>query len=114
MASVPRVFHFVFGLRSRPEPLHLAHYLCLESCLQVNVPDAAVLHHGHEPFGRYWRLLRNRVSAEPIAHRHRVALRDYSQLSVARYRYAHEADFVRLEVLAAGGGGHADSDPILL
>jgi hypothetical protein len=108
------VFHFVFGLRSRPEPLHLAHYLCLESCLQVNAPDAVVLHHGREPFGRYWRLLRNRVSAEPIAHRHRVSIRDYRQLSVARYRYAHEADFVRLEVLAAGGGVYADIDTMFL
>jgi hypothetical protein len=33
---------------------------------------------------------------------------------VARYRYAHEADFVRLEVLAAGGGVYADIDTMFL
>jgi hypothetical protein len=33
---------------------------------------------------------------------------------MARYRYAHEADFVRLEVLAASGGVYADIDTIFL
>ena len=33
---------------------------------------------------------------------------------MARYRYAHESDFVRLEVLAAGGGIYADIDTLFL
>jgi hypothetical protein len=114
MAGVPRVFHFVLGLRSRPQPLHLAHYLCLESCLQVNEPEAVVIHHGHRPYGRYWRMLHDRVMTAPIVPRRRVPLRRYRKPSVARYRYAHEADFVRLEILAREGGVYADIDTLFL
>ena len=29
-------FHFIFGLRKQRQPLHLVHYLAIESCYQVN------------------------------------------------------------------------------
>ena len=62
VAQIPRQFHFVFGLRDRPEPLHLVHYLCLASCLRVNRPDRIFFYCGHEPTGRYWRLIEPHVT----------------------------------------------------
>jgi hypothetical protein len=114
VGALPRIFHFVFGLRSRPQPLHLAHYLCLRSCLEVNEPEALILHYGHEPRGRYWQLLRREVSAMALSRRRRTRPWRYRQLEVARHRYAHEADFVRLEVLARDGGVYADIDTLFL
>lgn len=104
----------MFGLRTRPEPLHLVHFLCLESCLRVNEPDAVIVHHGHKPRGRYWKLLRDRVIAVPVALRRKVPLRRYRDLETARHRYAHETDFLRLEVLLAEGGVYADLDTLFV
>ena len=47
--AMPRIFHFVFGLREQNEPFHLAHYLCLESCRHVNQPQAIWFHYANEP-----------------------------------------------------------------
>jgi hypothetical protein len=110
---VPPIFHFVFGLRRRPQELHLTHYLCLRSCLEVNRPEAVIVHYGHEPRGRYWELIRGQVIARPLGPRPRVGgLR--VRPSLWRYRYAHEADFVRLEVLVREGGVYADIDTLFL
>ena len=56
--TTPRTFHFVFGMKPQTEPFHLAYYLCLASCLEVNRPDRVILYYHFEPYGRYWELIR--------------------------------------------------------
>ena len=51
MTTVPNRFHFVFGLKPQTEPFHIAHYLCLQSCLQVNSPDRIDFYYHFEPEG---------------------------------------------------------------
>jgi len=53
-APVPRVFHFVFGLRPQTVPFHLVYYICLKSCLEVNKPETILFHYQNEPWGRWW------------------------------------------------------------
>ncbi|MGV3759850.1 MAG: glycosyltransferase [Actinomycetota bacterium] len=110
---IPRLVHFVFGLRPQEEPFHLLHYLAIESCRQVIRPDRIVLHVHELPYGVYWDLARPLVELEridPVAEVEAKA----ADPEVARYRYAHHADVVRLDVLARHGGLYADIDTLFV
>lgn len=111
-AMIPRTAHFVFGLRPQDEPFHLVHYLALASCREVVAPDEIVVHCGHLPYGFYWDLARRFVTLERIDPEP-PPLR-YDDPNVARYAYAHHADFVRLDALADHGGIYADIDTLFL
>jgi hypothetical protein len=63
--AIPNIAHFVWGLKPEPEPFHLVHYLCIESCRRTQRPDRIVLHCRHRPTGPYWRLLEPHVAIEP-------------------------------------------------
>ncbi|HUI04129.1 MAG TPA: glycosyltransferase [Acidimicrobiales bacterium] len=112
---VPNIAHFVFGLKERPEPLHFVHYVAIESCRRVLAPDAILLHHRHRPWGPWW----DRVA--PYLELRRVELvpevlgADYADDTVpAAYRYAHHADFIRLDALIEHGGVYADMDMVFV
>jgi len=111
---IPNVYHFVFGLAPQREPLHLMHYLCLASCLAVNRPDAIHFHYQHEPFGPWWERIRPQLELRRLAPDAFVSGYAYIDPSVARFRYAHLADFARLQILLAEGGIYADMDTLFL
>jgi len=116
-----REFHFVFGLRPQHEPFHLAHWLALESCRRTQAPEAIHMHLRHTPHGPWW----ERIAPHLTLHRVGDAPRGFDR---ARYDdtgegrfiakhgwdYAHEADFVRLEILHARGGAYADIDTLFV
>lgn len=109
----PRIVHFVFGLREQEEPFHLLHYLAIESCRRVVQPDQIMLHLHHLPYGVYWDL------ARPLVDLHRIEPIDAvdaiaADPMIARYRYAHHSDVVRLDVLATHGGMYADIDTLFV
>jgi hypothetical protein len=110
--GIPRIFHFVYGLRNQTAPFHLLHYLAIESCLRVNTPEALLFHFHHEPWGDYWDLIRDKITPVRIA-RPKVRLR-YDDRRVAAYSYAHESDFIRLDVLLEHGGVYADIDTVFI
>ena len=111
---IPRIFHFVFGLKPTPQPLHLMHYLCLVSCFQVNQPDAVYFHYHHEPYGTYWDRLKSRLIRRRIAPNRRIADWRYTSPYIVPYRYAHLSDFARLEILQQYGGVYADLDTLFV
>ena len=114
--AIPRIFHFVFGLKEQTEPFHLCHYLAIESCAQVNQPDAIYFHCHHVPWGEYWESARRRVRLEYVEPVPRVAEHRYGWRNRAckRYNYAHHADFIRLDKLVERGGVYADIDTIFV
>ena len=119
--EIPNIFHFVFGLRPQTEPLHIVHYLALESCRQVNRPEAIHFHYRHEPHGPWWErilphLTLHRVGGErQVAHTSRYAETEEGRLiERAGWSYAHEADFIRLDALLAAGGVYADIDTLFV
>jgi hypothetical protein len=114
VTRIPRVFHFVFGLKKQREPFHLAFYLCIESCYAINRPERIYFYYHHQPWGRYWELARRRVTPVWVPLDPLVANFQYPDRGVARYRYAHHADFVRLERLLEHGGVYADLDTIFV
>lgn len=114
-------FHFVFGLRPQTEPFHLVHWLCLESCRQVNAPCTLHLHLQHEPWGPLWERIRPHVRIHrmaPVDHSARQTRYEASDegrlIRRAGWDVAHHADFVRLDVLLREGGIYADMDTIFV
>ena len=113
-SRIPNRFHFVFGLEKQTDPFHLAHYLCLESCRVINRPEKMYFYYCHEPYGRYWELIKDKL--EPV----RVALDDfvsgfsYKDRTIEPYKYAHHSDFIRLEKLIEHGGMYADIDTLFV
>jgi Glycosyltransferase sugar-binding region containing DXD motif len=113
--AIPNQVHFVWGFKKEPEPFHLIHYLCVESCRRVQGPERIYLHHHHLPYGPYWELLEPRltvVPAAPVAAIEGAAYDD--RLVPPAYRYAHHSDFVRLDALIAQGGIYADLDTLFV
>jgi hypothetical protein len=116
-----RDFHFVFGLREQTEPFHLLHYLCLASCRAVNRPESIHFHYRHEPFGPLWEKIKPYLRLErvpdrvagfaPKRYRDSAEGRLIENLGLA---YAHEADFLRLDILLARGGVYADMDTLFV
>ena len=111
---IPRIFHFIFGLREQTEPFHLLHYLALASCLQVNRPEKIILHCRHEPWGRLWDEIRPFLEVRFLQEKTFVEQYRYQSHTIARYSYAHEADYFRLAILLQHGGVYADMDTLFL
>lgn len=119
--TVPRVFHFVFGLRPQTEPFHVAHYLCLESCRRVNQPDRIMFHYHHEPHGPWWDLIKphldlRQVQPEAFVRDHRGYLEHQEGRLIQSWDlgYAHESDFIRVRALIEHGGVYADMDTLFV
>jgi Glycosyltransferase sugar-binding region containing DXD motif len=113
--AIPNIAHFVWGLKAEPEPFHLVHYLCIESCRRVQRPERIVVHCRHLPYGPYWRLLEPHVTVAPADLVPEVTAGSYDERLVpAGYRYAHHSDFVRLDALIETGGIYADIDTLFV
>ena len=118
---IPRQFHFVFGLLPQVAPFHVAHYLCLESCREINRPEAIVFHCHHEPWGPWWDRIRPHLTLSRIEPEAFVA-GSLKYLAHAEGRfirkagldYAHHSDFIRLKLLLARGGVYADIDTLFV
>jgi hypothetical protein len=114
-ARIPNRVHFVFGLGEREEPFHLVHYVALESCRRVLAPDEIHLHYRHLPHGVYWDLIRPRLTLNRVDLVEEVLRGPRDERRVpAAYRYAHHADFVRLDALIRDGGIYADIDTLFV
>jgi hypothetical protein len=113
-ASIPNIFHFVFGLQEQTEPFHVMYYLCLESCIEVNRPDEVHFHYYHEPYGMWWDRVKPRLHLRRIHSEEFVCTYNYDDPLVARFRYAHMADFSRLRILMEEGGIYADIDTLFV
>jgi Glycosyltransferase sugar-binding region containing DXD motif len=113
--TIPRIVHFVFGLRPQTEAFHPLHYVAIESCRRVLEPDQIRLHYHHLPWGLYWDAIRPRLSLNHVGLVEEVRGAHYDEgLVHAQYRYAHHADFVRLDALIEQGGIYADIDTVFL
>jgi hypothetical protein len=110
-AAGPRIAHFVFGLAPQREPFHLLHYLAIESCRQMLRPERISFHYKHLPYGVHWDLIRPHLDLVSADEAPEVLAADYDpELVPEAYRYAHHADFVRLDALIRDGGVYADID----
>lgn len=119
--STRREFHFVFGLRPQPEPFHLMHWIALESCRRTQDADAIHLHCRHLPWGPWWERIAPHLSVHRVEEApHGFDATRYADSAEGRliasrgWDYAHEADFLRLEILRDAGGAYVDIDTLFV
>jgi hypothetical protein len=121
VTTIPRVFHFVFGLKPQTEPFHISHFLCIESCLRVNKPEKVCFHYHHEPYGEWWDRTKPGLDLHPVEPE--AFVRDHPSyfshdegLFIKGWNldYAHQSDFIRLRILLDRGGVYADMDTIFV
>ncbi|CAO3607246.1 unnamed protein product [Mucor hiemalis] len=104
---IPKIVHFVYGLRD-PEPtLDLIHYTAIKSAHDVLKPDKIMFHYHHMPVGE------NFERAKPMLSLRQVPLVT-TVFDKPVTHYAHKADVVRLQVLEKYGGIYLDLDLISL
>ena len=113
---IPNIFHFVYGLKKQKEPFHLIHYICIESCLQVNEPEEIFLYYHYEPYGKYWDLIKDKITTVHVELSPTISKFRYhhENKGCKKYNYAHHSDFIRLEKLLEHGGVYADIDTIFV
>lgn len=121
MLRVPLKFHFVFGLKPQREPFHLAHYLCLKSCLMVNQPEQMVFHYHYEPYGPYWEAIKPHLTMKRVELESFVIgshcydeTQEGTFIKQMQLDYAHQSDFIRLKALLEEGGVYADIDTLFV
>lgn len=114
MNSIPNYFHFVFGFKPQTEPFHLAHYLCLSSCIAVNQPQRVYFHYKHLPYGKWWDRIKDKLTLNEVSTDNFVSNYAYEDKTIGQYRYAHVSDIVRLEMLDKFGGIYADMDTLFI
>ncbi len=115
MSRIPRIAHFVFGLREQLEPFHLLHYLAIETCRRILQPETIYLHYHYLPFGVFWDEIRPHLTLARVDLSPEVLAAKYDdRLVPPQYRYAHHADFVRLDALIKHGGVYADIDTVFV
>lgn len=115
MAAVPRVFHFVFGLKEQVQPFSLMHYLALRSCLEVNRPRSLHVHYQHMPWGPLWERIQPYLELRHLPQELPLSAYDYGDRTASEaFRYAHSSDFLRVEILNREGGVYADMDTLFL
>ena len=90
------------------------HYLCLKSCIEINKPTDVFFYYYYEPFGYYWELIKPYLTLEKVSIDAIASKLRYHNKSVSKYRYAHVADFIRLEKILEKGGIYADIDTLFV
>jgi glycosyltransferase involved in cell wall biosynthesis len=111
---IPRVAHFVHGLREQDEPLHFLHFASIESCRRVLAPERIYFHYRHLPSGVWWERIRPHLTLVPVEPVDGVLRVDYARGSVTERRDAHDGELIRLDALIEHGGVYADIDTIFV
>jgi hypothetical protein len=119
--KIAKLFHFIFGLKEQTEPFHLAYYLCLKSCLEINKPAALHFYYHYQPYGEYWELIKPHLTLIEVELESFVqqnsAYQDHQEgrlIKASKLSYAHHADFIRLKKRVEYGGVYADMDTLFV
>lgn len=105
--SIPKIVHFVYGLRGPNPTLDLIHYTAIKSAYDVLKPTAIMFHYHYMPTGANFERAKHMLTLHKVPLVETVFDRPVSH-------YAHRADVVRLQVLEEYGGIYLDLDLISL
>ena len=104
-AAIPKIVHFVYGLRDPNPTLDLIHYTAIKAAHDVLKPDKIMFHYHYMPVGDNFERARPLLTLNKVPLVEKVFDRPVSH-------YAHRADVVRLQVLEEFGGIYLDLDLI--
>jgi mannosyltransferase OCH1-like enzyme len=104
---IPKIVHFVYGLRDPDPTLDLIHYIAIKSAYDVLKPEKIMFHYHYMPVGENFERAKHMLTLNQVPMVTNVFDRPVSH-------YAHRADVVRLQVLEEFGGIYLDLDLISL
>ena len=106
---IPRVVHFIFGLRPDfgGKPFSAIHWAAVESAARHLKPNKIRLYCANRPFGAWWERCRQLVEVIDIVAPDRIF---GNELKYA----AHKTDLLRLAVLNEQGGIYLDLDVLVV
>lgn len=105
--KIPKIIHFVYGLKEQYEEFELYRYLAILSAYKVNKPEKMYFYYYYEPFGYWWEKIKTILILEKIEPPTEIFGNEL-------YHYAHKADIIRLQKLIEHGGIYLDIDTICL
>lgn len=103
--AIPKIVHFVYGLRDPNPTLDLIHYTAIKAAHDVLQPTKIMFHYHYMPVGDNFERARPMLTLRQVPLVEKVFDRPVSH-------YAHRADVVRLQVLEEFGGIYLDLDLI--
>lgn len=106
-AEIPKIVHYIYGLKGGEVELSLEHYLSIKATIQNVNPDIIYFHYAHEPTGVFWNIIKPQLILNMVE----VPKEIYGN---AISHYAHKADVLRLQILQMFGGIYFDIDVIPL
>ncbi|KAI8060993.1 nucleotide-diphospho-sugar transferase [Gongronella butleri] len=106
-SKIPKIVHFVYGLKGPDPQLDLIHYLAIKSAHDIHRPDKILFHYHYLPSGDMFE------RAKPYLELHQVDLIP-TVFDRPLQHFAHQADVIRLNVLNKYGGIYLDLDVISL
>jgi mannosyltransferase OCH1-like enzyme len=106
-SSIPKIVHFVYGLRGPNPTLDLIHYIAIKSAYDVIKPTYIMFHYHYMPTGDNFERAKHMLTLNYVPLVETVFGRPVTH-------YAHRADVVRLQVLEEYGGIYLDLDLISL
>lgn len=106
-ARIPKIVHFVYGLRGPDPTLDLIHYIAIKAAHDTIKPDKIMFHYHYMPIGELFEKAKPMLTLRHVPLVEQVFGRPVSH-------YAHRADVVRLEALMEFGGIYFDLDLIAL
>jgi len=104
---IPKVIHFVFGLREDfgKKPFGLPHYLAIKSAHDCNPDYQIKFHCCYVPSGEWWDKVVDLIEIIKVEAPTEV-------FGNPIYHVAHQADVVRMRILKDDGGIYLDMDTI--
>ena len=105
--GIPKIVHFIFGLKGPDPPMRLENYLSVKSAHMNIKPDKIYFHYHWEPVGPWWNLTKTLVTLSRIP----LPTEIYGN---ALDHFAHKSDVVRLQMLIKHGGIYLDLDVLAL
>ena len=105
--KIPKIVHFVYGMKDRNPELDLIQYLSIKSAQEVIKPEKILFHYHYLPTGEWFELIRPHLTLRQVDIPTKVFGNRVDH-------YAHRADVVRLEALKEFGGIYLDLDVIMM
>lgn len=104
---IPNIVHFIFGLKIQTEEFSYVYYLSILSYLFYNKPKYVFFYYTFEPYGLYWDMIKHKLILIKIPKNFEFKIGN----KIAE-KFAHKADFLRIELLKKYGGVYVDMDTI--
>lgn len=104
---IPNIIHFVYGFKKQDKEFELYKYLAIKSAIDVNNPIKVYFHYRYEPYGKYWDLIKSKLTLEYVNPPAEIYGNEL-------LHYAHQSDIIRLQKLQKYGGIYLDIDTICL